>query len=183
MSDIKNICSKNKRKINSEIICCVILAVTLIATVILNGYVYYPEISKFICDDSLLIVNNDSEECRKGLQIQTNALSNVPSDVMEYLKDNRWTIQITDELIQNYITQNNWEVYQSANISDIVGITQFTDRMIVLNISSSDTLEYSTLHEVAHVFDYAVGKQGSERPQESKEFENIFNAERSWAQE
>lgn len=181
----------HRLKYNIETVIILILQEALAITLVLNIYAYWPDICAFAKQlnpeynemYSLLVMEKDNKQCNRGRRIVSQAMLSVPDSVIDKIQDEKWVIKITDSPVSDYIRNNNWQVASFVNKDKTVGITQFQDKTVIINVESIDSLQYVTLHELAHVYDFYCRDQSDVQVSQTDEFIEIYNSEKSWAQE
>lgn len=176
---------------NIETVIILILQEILAVALVLNIYAYWPDICAFAIQFnpeynemySLLVMEQDNKQCNRGRRIASQAMLSVPDSVIDKIQDEKWVIKITESPISDCIRNNNWQVASFVDKDEVVGITQFQDKTVIINVESLNSLEYVTLHELAHVHDYYCRDQSDVQVSQTDEFIEIYNSEKSWAQE
>lgn len=176
---------------NIETVIILILQEILAVALVLNIYAYWPDICAFAIQFnpeynemySLLVMEQDNKQCNRGRRIASQAMLSVPDSVIDKIQDEKWVIKITNSPISDYIRNNNWQVASFVNKDKTVGITQFQDKTVIINVESINSLDYVILHELSHVYDFYCRDQSDVQASQTDEFIEIYNLEKSWAQE
>lgn len=176
---------------NIETVIILILQEILAVALVLNIYAYWPDICAFAIQFnpeynemySLLVMEQDNKQCNRGRRIASQAMLSVPDSVIDKIQDEKWVIKITNSPISDYIRNNNWQVASFVNKDEVVGITQFQDKTVIINVESINSLDYVILHELSHVYDFYCRDQSDVQASQTDEFIEIYNLEKSWAQE
>lgn len=181
----------HRLRYNIETVIILILQEILAVTLVLNIYTYWPDICAFAKQFnpeynemySLIVMEQDNKQCNRGRRIISQAMLSVPDSVIDEIQDEKWVIKITESPISDYIRNNNWQVASFVDKDEVVGITQFQDKTIIINVESLNSLEYVTLHELAHVYDFYCRDQSDVQVSQTDKFIEIYNSEKRWAQE
>lgn len=176
---------------NIETVIILILQEILAVALVLNIYAYWPDICAFAIQFnpeynemySLLVMEQDNKQCNRGRRIASQAMLSVPDSVIDKIQDEKWVIKITESPISDYIRNNNWQVASFVDKDEVVGITQFQDKTVIINVESINSLDYVILHELSHVYDFYCRDQSDVQASQTDEFIEIYNLEKSWAQE
>ena len=159
--------------------------------IVVDIYLYFPSLYTkllslvpFYTDNyTLLKSENQQKMSLEGLSIQQESLKYVPDELIDYMELNRWSIVITDKNIQEYINENWWTNHNYIEQTDTVGVTSVINREVVINAQQKEIIDYTTLHELAHVYDYWIYKEQGEKPQQTNEFIEIYNSEKDRVQQ
>ena len=107
-------------------------------------------------------IEESEEECYTIEDIFDEEISNVPNEQLQFIYDNGWTFNITDE---------NFGSYYGYTVS-ICGLTVYDEKTIYIR-DNERAIHRSVIHELGHALDYEFNWAS-----ETDEFNEIFEREK-----